>query len=206
MPTARRSRTIRAPVDDLWGVVRDPHHLPRWWPRVTRVEDVRGGAFTEVMKTAKGKTVRADFRVVREDEQQRTLVWEQLVEGTPFGRVLSSAHTELSLRGAGGRGAGYRGDDRAAPDAQRHGYALRQLHGQARGRARRSRARSRAWSGSVADAGPARSDALVGLGRARPSHGAAPARTRVPARDGGRRRGAAPARRARRRAPARPAR
>ena len=101
MPIARRSRTIRAPVEDLWGVVRDPHHLPRWWPRVTRVEDVHGGAFTEVMKTAKGKTVRADFRVVRVDEQQRTLVWEQLVEGTPFGRVLSSAHTELSLRGAG---------------------------------------------------------------------------------------------------------
>jgi uncharacterized protein YndB with AHSA1/START domain len=102
MPTARRSRTIRAPLEDIWGVVRDPHHLPRWWPRVTRVEDVHGGAFTEVMKTAKGKTVRADFRVVREDDEQRTLVWEQLVEGTPFGRVLSSAQTELSLRGAGG--------------------------------------------------------------------------------------------------------
>ena len=103
MPTARRSRTIRAPVEELWGVVCDPHHLPRWWPRVTRVEDVHGGAFTEVMKTAKGKTVRADFRVVREDEQERTLVWEQLVAGTPFARVLSSAHTELRLRGAGGQ-------------------------------------------------------------------------------------------------------
>ena len=43
MPTARRSRTIAAPAQELWDVIRDPHHLPRWWPRVTRVEDVEEG-------------------------------------------------------------------------------------------------------------------------------------------------------------------
>ena len=43
-----------APAEDLWEVVRDPHHLPRWWPRVQRVEDVDGDAFTEVRITAKG--------------------------------------------------------------------------------------------------------------------------------------------------------
>jgi uncharacterized protein YndB with AHSA1/START domain len=95
MPTARRSRTIAAPVQELWDLVRDPHHLPRWWPRVTRVEDVQDGAFTEVMKTRKGKLVRADFNVVACDETERALTWAQRIEGTPFATVLSSAETEL---------------------------------------------------------------------------------------------------------------
>ncbi|HEX4186948.1 MAG TPA: SRPBCC family protein [Solirubrobacteraceae bacterium] len=121
MPTARRSRTIAAPAGELWDVVRDPHHLPRWWPRVTRVEDVEGDAFTEVMKTAKGRLVRADFTVDRADEHEHALSWTQHVEGTPFARVLRSAETEVRLRplGAAGAGdavgAGARADGPAAP-------------------------------------------------------------------------------------------
>ena len=97
MPTARRSRIIAASVEDLWEVICDPHHLPRWWPRVNRVEDVEDGAFTEVMKTAKGKLVRADFRLVRSDERAHSLAWQQQLEGTPFARLLSSAETRVSL-------------------------------------------------------------------------------------------------------------
>ena len=101
MPTARASRTIAAPVHELWELVRDPHHLPRWWPRVARVEDVEDGAFTEVMKTKKGKLVRADFSVVRVDEAAHTLCWEQRVAGTPFARVLASAQTDVRLEPVG---------------------------------------------------------------------------------------------------------
>ena len=101
MLTARRSRTIPASAEELWEVVRDPHHLPRWWPRVTRVEDVEGYAFTEVMTTTKGKIVRADFDVLANDEQARTLTWAQRIEGTPFARVLRSAETEVWLVPAG---------------------------------------------------------------------------------------------------------
>ncbi len=97
MPTAQRSRTIAAPVEELWELLCDPHHLPRWWPRVSRVEDVEGGAFTEVMRTSKGKVVRADFELVEADELERSLRWRQLVQGTPFGRVLESAETEVRL-------------------------------------------------------------------------------------------------------------
>jgi uncharacterized protein YndB with AHSA1/START domain len=97
VPTARRSRTIAASAEELWALVSDPHHLPRWWPRVTRVEDVGEGAFTEVMATAKGKLVRADFDLVRSDEQLRSLTWSQRVQGTPFGRLLKSAETEVRL-------------------------------------------------------------------------------------------------------------
>jgi len=104
VPTARRSRTIAASAEDLWALVSDPHHLPRWWPRVTRVEDVGDDVFTEVMRTAKGKVVRADFDLVRSDEQMRSLTWSQRVQGTPFGRLLKSAETEVRL--APGQAAG----------------------------------------------------------------------------------------------------
>ncbi len=104
MPTARRSRTIAAPVEQLWELVRDPHHLPRWWPRVSRVEDVEEGAFTEVMLTRKGKVVRADFQL-EQGEPGRALRWTQRIAGTPFARVLQSAETDVRLAptGEGGR-------------------------------------------------------------------------------------------------------
>jgi uncharacterized protein YndB with AHSA1/START domain len=105
MPTARSSRKIAAPAPDLWRVLSDPHHLPRWWPRVTRVEDVREDAFTEVMKTRKGKTVRADFEIVHADPATGTLRWDQRIEGTPFAGVLSVSETVVTLRPLGAVGA-----------------------------------------------------------------------------------------------------
>jgi carbon monoxide dehydrogenase subunit G len=101
VPTASRSRTIAAPAEQLWDVIRDPHHLPRWWPRVDRVEEVDGDSFTEVMTTKKGKLVRADFSVVLLEEDARRLKWEQLVEDTPFAHVLKAAETEVRLAPAG---------------------------------------------------------------------------------------------------------
>jgi uncharacterized protein YndB with AHSA1/START domain len=97
VPRTRRLRTIAAPVEEVWEIVRDPHHLPRWWPRVERVEDVSGDAFTEVMRTSKGRVVRADFERLRVDEAERALSFSQRVQGTPFARVLRSAETQMRL-------------------------------------------------------------------------------------------------------------
>jgi uncharacterized protein YndB with AHSA1/START domain len=97
MTVARASRKIAAPPEELWRILSDPYHLPRWWPRVERVEAVHDGAFTEVMKTRKGKTVRADFDLVRSDEGTGTVVWEQRLEGTPFAGVLAHSETELRV-------------------------------------------------------------------------------------------------------------
>lgn len=105
MPTTRASRTIAAPPQALWELLCDPHHQPRWWPRVTRVEDVtltgtgEADAFTQVMRTRKGKLVRADYSVRREDERQR-LTWVQRIAGTPFASVLKSSEIELQLEPA----------------------------------------------------------------------------------------------------------
>jgi uncharacterized protein YndB with AHSA1/START domain len=85
------------PVQELWELIADPHHLPRWWPRVERVEDVEDGAFTEVMRTSRGKLVRADYRLLQGEEPGRSLSWEQQLEGTPFARLLSEARTHVTL-------------------------------------------------------------------------------------------------------------
>jgi len=96
MPTARCTRTIHASPRELWEVLGDPHHLPRWWPRVNRVEAVEPHAFTEVLMSEKGKIVRADFLLVDAVAGQR-IVWAQQVQDTPFAKVLKSAETEVSL-------------------------------------------------------------------------------------------------------------
>jgi uncharacterized protein YndB with AHSA1/START domain len=98
MPTARRTRTIAAPSRELWETICDPHHLPRWWPRVNRVEDVTDTEFTEVLITGAGKYVRADFTLAACEEREGRLCWEQRLEGSPFARLLKRAETEVRLR------------------------------------------------------------------------------------------------------------
>lgn len=102
MPTTRRSRTVAAPVEELWTIVSDPHHLPRWWPRVERVEGVDETAFTQVMRTGKGRVVRADFDVLARSEDVHALTWSQRIAGTPFAAVLATAETDVSLAPAPG--------------------------------------------------------------------------------------------------------
>jgi uncharacterized protein YndB with AHSA1/START domain len=110
MPKVSRSRVIAAPRESVWAMVSDPHHLPRWWPRVRRVEDVREvqgkrrSQWTAVLATDRGGTIRADFRCVSSAENER-YVWEQEIDGTPFERILKSAtlgiHLTPSNRGTG---------------------------------------------------------------------------------------------------------
>jgi uncharacterized protein YndB with AHSA1/START domain len=92
----RRERTLAASPQELWAIVGDAHHLPRWWPRVARVEGVDAAGFTQVLKTAKGKPVRADFRVV-ESTAPRARRWAQEIAGTPFERILARAETAITL-------------------------------------------------------------------------------------------------------------
>ncbi len=101
MTVAQRSRTLPASQQELWEIVCDPHHLPRWWPGVDRMEGVEEHRFTEVLKTRRGRPVRADFHVVR-SEPPWTRSWAQEVAGTPFERVLSESVIEVRLEPAPG--------------------------------------------------------------------------------------------------------
>jgi carbon monoxide dehydrogenase subunit G len=95
-----RSRVVAAAPDDVWATVADPYHLPRWWPRVERVELVQGDGFTQLLRTDKGRAIRADFRVVQSRRPQ-VRRWRQEVAGTPFEGILVSAETEVRLEPAG---------------------------------------------------------------------------------------------------------
>lgn len=96
MPTTRRTRIVAADVQAVWSVVCDPHHLPRWWPRVTRVEGVDADRWTQVFMTKKGRPVRADYRLLA-SERSRSRSWRQELEDTPFERVLGESVTEVRL-------------------------------------------------------------------------------------------------------------
>ena len=100
MAVARRSRTLAASQETLWELIADPHHMPRWWPGVERMEGVEPDRFTQVFKTQRGRPVRADFRVLS-STPPTARSWEQEVAGTPFERVLSSSVIEVSLAPAG---------------------------------------------------------------------------------------------------------
>jgi uncharacterized protein YndB with AHSA1/START domain len=100
-----RTRSIEAPLGDVWKLVSDPYNLPRWWPRTGRVENVTGDGgrrsrWTKVLETAEGRGVRADYRCVSSAEGER-YVWEQELEGTPFERHLKASKVEIGLREKG---------------------------------------------------------------------------------------------------------
>ena len=99
MPRVKRSRTVAADQDAVWELVSDPHHLPRWWPQVQRVEEVTGDAWTTVLRTPKGKTVRADYTRVEWRPRTR-IVWRQEVEESPFEAILEEALTVIELEPA----------------------------------------------------------------------------------------------------------
>ena len=101
MPVVRRSRVVPAAPAEVWRTVGDPHHLPRWWPRVERVEAADARGFTELLRSSKGAGVRADFRI-EERREPELLRWSQDIEGTPFERMMRAAQTTVALAPADG--------------------------------------------------------------------------------------------------------
>jgi uncharacterized protein YndB with AHSA1/START domain len=97
----RRSRTVAAPVDDVWRIIRDPYHLPRWWPRTERVEGVSSGGWTSVLLTDRGRAVRADYRVELSKGPERRR-WSQELAGTPFEGIFREVVCEVALAPADG--------------------------------------------------------------------------------------------------------
>lgn len=100
VPTVVRERTVGAPRQRLWDLVADPERLPEWWPGVRRVEDASRRAWTTVLGTPKGKSIRADYTLL-DAEHPRRLSWRHEVGSSPFERVLAESVTELELEAAG---------------------------------------------------------------------------------------------------------
>jgi uncharacterized protein YndB with AHSA1/START domain len=104
VPRVTRRRTIAAPLDEVWELVSDPYSLPRWWPKVARVESVdvkpegKRSQWTKVLQTAEGRGVRADYRCLSSARGER-YVWEQQLADSPFERHLRRSVVEIGLRG-----------------------------------------------------------------------------------------------------------
>jgi uncharacterized protein YndB with AHSA1/START domain len=96
VPKVKRARTIRAASQELWDVIADPVQFPRWWPDVVRVEDATPLAWTKVLTTPKGATVRADFTRLAADEPH-LIRWRQELDESPFERIMSENVMEIRL-------------------------------------------------------------------------------------------------------------
>jgi uncharacterized protein YndB with AHSA1/START domain len=96
VPSVTRSRTVAASPQQLWDVIADPANFPRWWPDVVRVEDATPLAWTLVLATPKGATVRADFTRTSASEP-RAIAWQQEIEESPFERILGENITDVEL-------------------------------------------------------------------------------------------------------------
>jgi uncharacterized protein YndB with AHSA1/START domain len=101
---SRRSRVIDAPPQEIWAVLQDPHHFPRWWPGVVRVEGVSDHGWTHVHTTKRGRAVRIDYRLLDSEPPDAGRMgrrsWQQEIPGTPFERVLNEAITEVLVEPA----------------------------------------------------------------------------------------------------------
>jgi uncharacterized protein YndB with AHSA1/START domain len=94
--TVTRRRRVAAGPDAIWDLVADPYSLPRWWPRTERVESVSARGWTTVLRSPRGRAVRADWSL-EASERPRRRAWSQELEGTPFERVLAERRVEVRV-------------------------------------------------------------------------------------------------------------
>jgi uncharacterized protein YndB with AHSA1/START domain len=95
-----RSRTLAAAPEAVWRVLADPRSLARWWPRVERVKGITGEGWTTVLRSERGRAVRADWRLDGQEAGRRR-AWAQEIEGTPFAKVLAQRRVEATVEPAG---------------------------------------------------------------------------------------------------------
>ena len=96
MPVVKQQHGFDAPLERVWDVVSDPYSLPRWWPRVQRVEEVSDRGWTMVLVSDRGKPIRADYTLA-EARPMELLEWRQELAETPFERMLSSSRIVIEL-------------------------------------------------------------------------------------------------------------
>jgi len=104
VPVVTEHSDLDAPLERVWRVVSDPYSLPRWWPRVERVEEVSESSWTMVLISDRGKPVRADYTLA-DSRPMEMLEWHQELEESPFERMLSASRLVIQLDGDEGAGA-----------------------------------------------------------------------------------------------------
>ncbi|CAB4925199.1 unannotated protein [freshwater metagenome] len=103
MARVARSRVIAATPQEIWRVAGDVRRLKRWWPHVTRVEIDDRERFTEVLRTQRGRHLRADFTLIEVRPEAGWRAAQELGTG-PFAGVLSSHEKAIELAPEEGSG------------------------------------------------------------------------------------------------------
>lgn len=67
MATVRRHIRIAAPPDEVWGVLRDPVSIARWWPGITAATHEGN---TRMVTLASGPSVPEELLVVDDDQRR----------------------------------------------------------------------------------------------------------------------------------------
>jgi uncharacterized protein YndB with AHSA1/START domain len=103
----RVSRKVELPVGigSVWEFVSNPGNLPRWWPRVVRVEGVVGRSgtatlsWTSLLEADSGRRVRLDFEATNCDPPVQ-FSWCQELTGTQFEKHLRRQEYSIRLEGS----------------------------------------------------------------------------------------------------------
>lgn len=90
------TKMTSASPEAVWRHVSDGSRVAPWWPNAERAEDVQGGLFTLVLRSARGVAVRTDWQVStsRKPSVQR---WEQQLANTPFAKALTRSAVEVEI-------------------------------------------------------------------------------------------------------------
>ena len=98
MPTSRVRITVTRSAVDAWSLAADPSRLGRWWPEVDRVDRPTEGSYTRWVRSPRGRAVPMSFSLVSL-EPNRSIAWEQLLEGTPFAKAVRSSVESIAIAG-----------------------------------------------------------------------------------------------------------
>ena len=60
---------MAAAPEAVWEVVSDPRRLARWWPRTERVKGITAKGWTTVLRSERGRAVRADWRLEQSERR-----------------------------------------------------------------------------------------------------------------------------------------
>ena len=99
----RRERVVPAEPAEVWRIVSDPTRLAAGGPGVGRVAEASREAWTTVLVSRTGKSVRADYSLIEAEEPERVL-WRHEVAESPFERLLRDSTTEIALAPDAGGG------------------------------------------------------------------------------------------------------
>ena len=98
MPRYAASRTLLAPLEDVWGFLAEPYHLSDWWPGIAGVQpDRRGLAPGARWQLRAGTAPSFGLSLFRRPGASGTLLVTRVERGRRFAFQLAAEHIEAEL-------------------------------------------------------------------------------------------------------------